>query len=86
MSKYDELFLSIKEIKQMTVEAREKRRLLDLQWLSSHIKYQAKDGKFATTVGVDCCQFVTDEDWEQFKNRGYHITFNKDDTITISWE
>lgn len=83
---YDELFLPIKEIKQMAIEGRKKHRLSDLRWLSSHIKYQAQDGKFSTTITIDCCRSLTDEDWEQFKNKGYHITFNEDDMITISWE
>ena len=84
---YDELFLSAEDIRQTTAEARDAQRLSDLQWLSNHIKCIAKDGKFSTTIVVKSCMFVTDEDWEQLRNRGYHIIFNYvDATITISWE
>jgi hypothetical protein len=71
----------------VAIEARDKQRLSSLQWLSNHIKYLAKDGKTSTTLLADYCQFFIDEDWEQLKNRGYHIAFNyEDDIVIISWE
>ena len=84
---YDELFLPAEKIRQVAAEARDKQRLSSLQWLSSNIKYVANDGKFSTFLTADSCQSLTDEDWEQLRNKGYLITFNyENDIITISWE
>ena len=83
---YNELFLPAEDIRQVATKARETQRLSELQGLSSHIKFKAKEGKFSTTLFADCCQSLTDEDWEQLRNKGYLITFNYGDTITISWE
>ena len=83
---YDELFLSAEEIKRLAAEARMEQRLSTLRRLSNRINYKAKKGKFSTTFITDCC-LLADEDWEQLRNKGYHIIFNyEDDTITISWE
>ena len=83
---YDELFLPANDMKQLAAEARMEQRLSKLQWLSNHIKYLAKDGKTFTTL-ADYCQSLTDEDWEQIRNKGYLVTFNYEyDTVTISWE
>jgi hypothetical protein len=84
---YDELFFPAEDIRQVATKAKETQRLSELQGLSSHIKFKAKEGKFSTTLLADYCQSFIDEDWEQLRNRGYHITFYyENDLIAISWE
>ena len=84
---YDELFLPAEKIRQVAAEARDKQRLSSLQGLSDTIKYLANDGRFSTFLTADYCQSLTDEDWEQIRNKGYLVTFNYEyDTVTISWE
>ena len=86
MNKYDELFFSANELKKMTIETREQQRLSNLKWLSSHLKYQAQEGMFSTTL-MQSCLFLTNEDWEQLRNKGYDVCYNHGDkTFTISWE